>query len=144
MSSNSIYDNLKYENLKDFTFKPIIDKDKMNVYTGDPIPCPRNFGGSCVYRALMYIIALSKTNDQDEAVRYTTKMAKTKFAIVKSIAEIAQTYVTFKNNSIKNQFTEIVNSINLNAPLTSPKYKSIPQRQPQPPRTQPLPHPPLR
>jgi len=32
MSSNSIYDNLKYENLKDLTFKPIIDKDKLNAF----------------------------------------------------------------------------------------------------------------
>lgn len=124
------------------TLLKYFDKPKMNVYTGDPIPCPRGFSGSCMYRALMYIIALSKTSDPDEAVRYTTKLAKTNFAIVKAIADIAQTYVTFRNNSIKNQFTEIVNSINLNAPLTSPKYKSIAQRQPQPPRTQPLPPPP--
>lgn len=101
------------------------NKPKMNVYMGSPIPCPRNFSGSCMYRALMYIIALSKTSDPDEAVRYTTKLAKTNFAIVKAIADIAQTYVTFRNNSIKNQFTEIVNSINLNAPLTSPKYRQI-------------------
>ena len=128
--------NPLYNTLLDY-----FDKPKMNIYTGDPIPCPRNFGGSCVYRALMYIIALSKTSDPSEAVRYTTKLAKTNFATVKAIAEIAQTYVTFKNNSIKNQFTEIVNSINLNAPLTSPKYRSIPRRQPPPPRTQPPPLP---
>jgi hypothetical protein len=52
-------------------------------------------------------------------------LAKTNFAIVKAIEDIAKTYFTFRNNSIKNQFTEIVNSINLNAPLTSPKYRQI-------------------
>ena len=53
-----------------------------------------------MYRALMYIIAPSpRPSDPDEAVRYTTKMAKTKFSIIKSIAEIAQTYKNFRNQS---------------------------------------------
>ena len=86
---------------------------KVKVYVGAPVPCPRE-KGSCVYRALMFILAIHKSNNPSEVVRYTSKIAKTKFKEVKDIAETAEIYQIFPNEEILVNFRKFMRDMGMN------------------------------
>lgn len=95
------------------------------VYIGAPIPCPSHIKGTCVYRALMYILAIHKSNDPSEVVRYTSKMAKSNFKEVKDIAEVAEIYEIFQTEEILKNFKNFMNSMSMNSSSGERNYKSI-------------------
>ena len=97
---------------------------KVKVYQGAPIPCPRE-KGSCVYRALMFIIAIHKTNDPTEVIRYTSKMAKSSYKEIKDIAKIAEIYEIFQNESVLDNFRKFMKKLKMDNPNNSKHYKSI-------------------
>ena len=58
----------------------------VSIYRGNPIPCPVGLQKSCVYRALMYIIARVKYGDDDiNTYLYTEQLVK-KIGLVKNFA----------------------------------------------------------
>lgn len=98
---------------------------KVKVYVGTPISCPSTEKGSCVYRALMYILAIHKSNNPSEVVRYTLKMAKSNYTQVKDIAEVAEIYEIFQNEEILDDFKTFMKTITMNKSNGSTNYKSI-------------------
>ena len=98
---------------------------KIRVYVGTPIPCPSPIKGTCVYRALMYILAIHKSNDPSEVVRYTSKMAKSNFKEVKDIAEVAEIYQIFQTEEILENFRKFMKSMSMNSSNGGRNYKSI-------------------
>lgn len=97
---------------------------KVKVYTGPPVPCPKE-KGSCVYRALMFILAIHKSNDPSEVVRYTSKIAKTKFKEVKDIAETAEMYEIFQDEEILKSFRKFMKNMSMNSSNSQKNFKSI-------------------
>ena len=110
---------------------------KIRVYTADTIPCPRGETRTCIYRALMYVVATSKTSDPVKVVQYTSKLVKTKFKKLKEMAKISSLYLVIGDDEINNLFmTNLNNTID-------PRYLSLRQPlPPQPPHTQPPQSPP--
>lgn len=94
----------------------------MKVYSGTPIPCPKESQRSCIYRALMFVVAIHKSNDPEEVIRYTSKMAKSEFSTIKEIADIANFYEAFKNKSVVDSFNKLLKSIQMNNKSNNVKY----------------------
>jgi hypothetical protein len=130
---DSVYNGYGYfiasqvSNLKNPLYNTLLDYfklPKVKVYQGAPIPCPRE-KGSCVYRALMFILAIHKTNDPIEVIRYTSKMAKSYYKEIKDIAETAEIYEIFQNESILDNFRKFMKKIDMDNSNSSKHYKSI-------------------
>lgn len=96
----------------------------IKVYVGAPVPCPRETG-SCVYRALMFILAIHKSNNPSEVVRYTSKIAKTNFKEVKDIAETAEIYQIFPNEEVLGNFRKFMKGMSMNISIGQKNFKSV-------------------
>ena len=112
--------NPLYNTLLDYFRLP-----KMKVYTGRPIPCPVGMRGTCVYRALMYILGIHKSNNPAEVVRYATKLAKTDFKAVKDLVDVAEVYHIFPNAEILIDFKKKMRNMSMNNGSNSNNYKSV-------------------
>ncbi len=130
----SVYNGYAYlkaprrANLKNPLYNTLLDYfrlPKMKVYTGTPIPCPRGSTGTCVYRALMYIMGIHKSNNPVEVVRYASKLAKSNFKSVKEIAEVAEIYQIFPNEEVLVDFKKVMKNMSMNNSLNGNNYKSI-------------------
>lgn len=73
----------------------------------------------------MYILAIHKSNDPSEVVRYTSKMAKSDFKKVEDIAEVAEIYEIFQNEEVLENFRKFMKSLSMNKANGVKNYKSI-------------------
>lgn len=102
--------------------------EKVRVYTGASIPCPKGESRTCAYRALMYIVATGLSKDPVEVVRYTSKLVKTKF---KELKDLTKTNSPNVKNLVDSLF-----AVNKNTSIDT-TYLNLHQPPPQPPRTRP-------
>jgi hypothetical protein len=132
--NESVYSGFAYlraptrSNLKNPLYNTLLDYfrlPKMKVYTGTPISCPMSKSGTCVYRALMYILGIHKSNNPVEVVRYTSKLAKTEFKAVKEIAEVSEIYQIFPNEEVLVDFKRLIEKMSMNNSSSSNNYRSV-------------------
>jgi hypothetical protein len=86
----------------------------MKVYNGAPIPCPVGVEGTCIYRAFMYMLSISKSNDPNKVIKYTSKMAKTNIKQVKEIANSGLIYYDFQVNVFLEDGNNLLKNITMN------------------------------
>ena len=96
------------------TLLTYFDLPKMKVYSGAPIPCPRGTEGTCVYRAFMYILSISKSKDPDKVVKYTSKMAKSNIKEVKEIANLGLVYYDFQMSAFLENGNNLLKNLTMN------------------------------
>ena len=78
--------------------------NKIKIYDGDIIVCPRNSKNTCAYRSFMYMLSLIKTNgDIGTAIKYTKLMAMNKLKEVKELIELSKTLEDIKKFPINNK-----------------------------------------
>jgi hypothetical protein len=107
----------KKPNIKNPLYNTLLsyfDLPVMKVYNGAPIPCPVGVEGTCIYRAFMYMLSISKSNDPNKVIKYTSKMAKTNIKQVKEIANSGLIYYDFQVNVFLEDGNNLLKNITMN------------------------------
>lgn len=78
--------------------------NKIKIYDGDIILCPRNSSNTCAYRSFMYMLSLIKANgDIGTAIKYTKLMAMNKLNEIKELIKLSKTLIDLKRFPLNNK-----------------------------------------